>query len=95
MDRKAICMVVCVMIAVGGVLNIVGQALEQELKIKQDKNAKVPITQDQMDRLIRGSQWCLNLSYLIGAVTLLLILCCLCCKGVSFGGSSGSASDYE
>lgn len=91
MDRKCMCIAICVMIVVGAALNICGQALDQELKIAQQ--AKVPNVK-KMEELTRGSMWCINLSYLMGAVSLLLILCCLCCRDVDFGGK-GSKDDYE
>ena len=85
------CMVICVMIGLGAVLNIVGQALDQELVIKT--KGQPPSTPKEM-RLLRGSQWCINLSYLMGAVALLLILCCLCCRDVDFGHGE-KHDDYE
>ena len=74
------CIVICVMIGLGAAINIVGQALAYEGKYPPSKPGP-----NEMQRMAKASEWCINLSYLMGAISLLLILCCLCCNGVSFG----------
>jgi len=83
------CIVICVMIGLGGALNIVGQALAYEKLYPPKTPGK-----QEMERMAKASLWCVNLSYLMGAVALLLILCCLCCRDVTFG-KHGKDDDYE
>ena len=88
MDRKVMCIIICLMIGMGAALNIVGQALASEGTYPPSKPRK-----DEMERMAKASLWCINLSYLMGAIALLLILCCLCCRDVSFGKSG--KDDYD
>lgn len=82
------CIVICVMIGLGAALNVAGQALDYEGKYHPSK-AKA----DELVKMKKASLWCINLSYLMGGVALLLILCCLCCRDVAFG--KGGKDDYE
>lgn len=80
MDRKMMCISICVMICLGAVLYVTAQALESRM---------IAHPSDKKDRdtdMRRAAVWCTQLAYLMGAVSLLLILCCLCCRDVDFGG---------
>lgn len=95
MDRKTMCMCICVMIALGAVLNVVGQGLDQDRVIREQKEAAAKTSLTKSDiRVMRAAAWCKNLSYLMGAVALLLILCCQCCQGVTFDGHHASSGEY-
>lgn len=88
MDRKIMCIVICVMIGLGAALFIVGQALDVESKKVLDTKAKP----EEKERMQAAAKWCVNLSYLMGSVALLLTLCCMCCRDVSFGKGK---DDYD
>ena len=87
MDRKMMCVFICILIVLGAVLYIVAQALESY----EEHHSP---SKQQMDAKRRGAIWCTQLAYLMGAVALLLILCCLCCRDVDFG-SRHIKDDYE
>ena len=83
MDRKMMCIAICIMICLGAALFITSQALKSRVAGDPDDVAKHKGR--KMD-MLRAAQWCEQLAYLMGAVALLLILCCLCCRDVEFGG---------
>jgi hypothetical protein len=83
MDRKMMCISICVMICLGAALYVTAQAIQTRLDADPTDVAKHKGRKDEMRRAIR---WCTQLAYLMGAVALLLILCCLCCRDVEFGG---------
>lgn len=87
MDRKMMCISICILIVLGAVLYIVAQALES-------RDMKHPGSKTHDLAMRRAAIWCTQLSYLMGAVALLLILCCLCCRDVDFG-SRHIKDDYE
>lgn len=74
------CISICVMICLGAALYVTAQALISRARAHHS---------DKKDRdtdMHRAAVWCEQLAYLMGAVSLLLILCCLCCRDVDFGG---------
>jgi hypothetical protein len=94
MDRKSMCICICVMIALGAALFVAGQALDTEIQITLPKNPTMP--SKELLAMQRSAGWCLNLAKLLGVVSFLLILCCLCCKDVAFNGAGRSSrSGYE
>lgn len=74
------CISICVMICLGAALYVTAQALESRSR------ADAPKDQKRLADMRRAALWCTQLAYLMGAVALLLILCCLCCRDVEFGG---------
>ena len=91
MDRKVMCIAICVMISLGAALYITAQALES--RIVHDLRSKKP-DQHRDSEMRRAAVWCTQLAYLMGAVALLLILSCLCCRDVEFG-SRHAKDDYD
>lgn len=83
MDRKMMCISICVMICLGAALYVTAQALQSRLNMDEAAVTKHKGRKAEMKSAIR---WCTELAYLMGAVALLLILCCLCCRDVEFGG---------
>ena len=84
MDRKCMCIAVCVLIAAGSALFIVAAGIQTKLAPNPDD--KKPPSAKERATLARTVAWCTQLSQLFGVVALLLILCCLCCQGVAFKG---------
>ena len=85
------CISICILIVLGAVLYIVAQALNT--RITYD-GADIAKHKGRKADMIKAIMWCTQLSYLMGAVALLLILCCLCCRDVEFG-SHHEKDDYE
>lgn len=83
MDRKMMCISICVMICLGAALYVTAQALISRVGGDPTDVAKHKGREADM---LRAAKWCEQLAYLMGAVALLLILCCLCCRDVEFGG---------
>lgn len=93
MDRKCMCMSICVMIALGAAFFVCGQAMTTRLANNPDD--KKPPSASKRARLQRATMWCMELAKLMAVVSFLLILCCLCCKDVSFASHTSHASGYE
>lgn len=88
MDRKMMCISICVMICLGAALYVTAQALISRA------GAHPSDKKDRDTDMLRAAKWCEQLAYLMGAVALLLILCCLCCRDVEFGGRHAK-DDYD
>lgn len=82
------CSAICVLIVVGAVLFVCAQGMQT--KLGPDPDVKKAPGADETQRLAMGIMWCMNLSYLCGALAILLILCCLCCRDVEFKGAKGA-----
>lgn len=92
MDRKCMCIAICVLISVGAALFICGQAINSRL-VGDDPNVKPVAKAGKAARMQRAVAWCMQLAQLMAVVAFLLILCCLCCKDVAFKGAGRSG--YE
>lgn len=77
------CISICIMICLGAALFVTAHALQTRLDADPTDVAKHKGRKAEMKSAIR---WCTELAYLMGAVALLLILCCLCCRDVDFSG---------
>ena len=85
------CIAICVMISLGAALYITAQALQSRLTYDEADVIKHKGRKADMKRAI---MWCTQLAYLMGAVALLLILSCMCCRDVEFG-SHHAKDDYD
>jgi hypothetical protein len=89
------CIAICVMISVGAALYITAQALESRIIHDETQKSKNPASDQRRDsKMRRAAVWCTQLAYLMGAVALLLILSCMCCRDVEFG-SHHAKDDYD
>ena len=87
------CMCICILIGLGAALYIASLGLVMDQPV--DTKKPLPPSGVEAKRIQRAAVWCDGLAKLMGVVALLLILCCLCCKDVSFAGKSSSRSDYD
>lgn len=87
------CIAICVMISLGAALYITAQALESRSRHDETQTSKKPNLRRDSE-MARAAVWCTQLAYLMGAVALLLILSCLCCRDIEFG-SRHAKDDYD
>lgn len=84
MDRKAMCVAICVLIVLSALLWVLYLALGEAAGQNPADKKHV--------KLQRAAVWCKELALGFAVVSFLLVLCCHCCKGVEFDAPHGVPS---